>query len=186
MIDEFYRIDAFLVRTFTYTTARIWGFLYFYDKLNADPRRVARPDFMVAAGVAGGFVAGVITNPVDIVFARMQVDELYPEAGRRNYKHFLDGLYKVMEEGALFRGALPNGCRIAAIASSMTSIYDWCKENSYFWLGPHFLNRLWASAAAVTVGTLVSMPFDALRVRLHTMRPLPNGIYPYKGMMDCF
>lgn len=65
------RFDAFLVRTFAYTTARIWGFLYFYDKLNPDPRRIARPDYFVAAGIAGGFLAGLITNPVDIVFARM-------------------------------------------------------------------------------------------------------------------
>ena len=33
---------------------------------------------MALAGLAGGLVAGVVTNPIDIVFARMQVDELYP------------------------------------------------------------------------------------------------------------
>jgi len=179
------RIDGFLMRTFAYTTARVWGFCYFYDWINPDPRRVARPDYMVAAGVAGGFLAGVVTNPVDIVFSRMQVDELYPEAGKRNYKNFVDGFVKVAEEGALFRGSIANGCRLAAICSSMTSIHDWCKENSYYFLGPHMLNRLWSTAAAVTVGTLCTMPFDMVRVRLQTMRPLPNGIYPYTGVMDC-
>lgn len=55
----------------------------------------------------------------------------------------------------------------------------------YYWLGPHWLNRFCSTAAAVTVGTLASMPFDMIRVRLHTMRPLPNGMYPYYGMLDC-
>lgn len=90
---------------------------------------------------------------------------MYPERARRNYKHFLDGLYKVSEEGVLMRGAFANGAKIAAICASMTSIFDWCKENSYYYLGPHWLNRFWATATAVTVGTVVSMPFDMIRLR---------------------
>lgn len=31
--------DAYLLRTVSYTTARIWGFLYFYDWINPDARR---------------------------------------------------------------------------------------------------------------------------------------------------
>jgi len=143
--------------------------------VNKDPRRLARPDYFVAAGIAGGFIAGVATNPFDIVFNRMQVDELYPQSARRNYKNLLDGLYRVGEEGALFRGAGANGCKLAAICSSMTSIFDLCKENSYYYLGPHWINRFWSTAVAVSVGTAVSMPFDMVRTRLHTMRPLPNG-----------
>lgn len=186
-LRKFYSsIDAFLVRTVAYTTARTWGFTYFYDKVNKDPRRLARPDYMVLAGVLGGFVAGVATNPIDIVFNRMQVDELYPEAARRNYAHLLDGLYKVMEEGALMRGSMANGLKLATICSSMTSIYDLCKENSYYFFGPHWINRFWATAVAVTMGTAVSMPFDMIRTRLHTMRALPNGEMPYSGFVDCF
>ncbi len=71
-------IDAFLARTVAYTTARVWAFGYFYDKLNNDPRRVARIDKFMYAGILGGLVAGIATNPVEIVFNRMQVDELYP------------------------------------------------------------------------------------------------------------
>lgn len=168
-----------------YTTARVWGFSYFYDKVNKDPRRLARPDYFVTAGIAGGLVAGIATNPFEIVFNRMQVDEMYPEAARRNYRHFLDGLYKVMEEGALMRGATANGLKLAAICSSMTSIFDWCKENSYFFFGPHWVNRFWATAVAATVGTVASMPFDMIRTRLHTMRPLPTGQMPYANTFDC-
>ena len=172
------------MRTVAYTSARVWGFTYFYDWINNDPRRLARPDYFVAAGILGGFTAGVVTNPIDIVFNRMQVDELYPQSARRNYKNLLDGLYKVSEEGALMRGAGANGCKLAAICSSMTSIFDLCKENSYYYFGPHWINRLWSTAVAVSVGTAVSMPFDMVRTRLHTMRPLPTGEMPYQYSLD--
>ena len=63
-------IDGFLIRTTAYTTARVWAFLHFYDKLNPDPRRTARMDWYIMSGIAGGFLAGVVTNPIDLVFAR--------------------------------------------------------------------------------------------------------------------
>lgn len=138
------------------------------------------------AGILGGATAGILTNPIDIVFDRMQVDEMYPQAARRNYKHLLDGLYKVAEEGALFRGCIANGLRIAMLTSTLTGIYDYCKENSYFFFGPHWINRFWSTLICCLVGTLAAMPFDMIRVRLHTMRPLPNGEYPYRGTFDCF
>jgi len=85
----------------------------------------------------------------------------------------------------LFRGAMANGLKLGAICASMTNIFDWCKENSYFFFGPHWINRLWATAVAVSLGTAVSMPFDMIRTRLHTMRPLPTGQMPYEGFIDC-
>jgi hypothetical protein len=178
-------LDGFVIRTMAYTTARVWGFLYFYDWLNPDPRRSARPDWMIMAGLAGGFVAGVATNPIEMVFARQQVDELYPEAYRRNYKTFLHGLLRVMDEGVLMRGALANGLKYGALCASMTNVFDWIKENSYYHLGPSWINRLLATSGAVAVGVACSMPFDTVRVRMHTMRPLPNGVMPYKNSFDC-
>lgn len=64
-------MDGFVIKTMAYTTARVWGFLYFYDKINPDTRRTARLDWMIMAGMAGGFTAGVVSNPVDLVFTRM-------------------------------------------------------------------------------------------------------------------
>src|SRR6056300_1785329 len=113
--------DGFLARTVGYTTARVWGFLYFYDWLNPDPRRSARPSWMGMAGMAGGFVAGVISNPIELVFSRQQVDALYPETARRNYRSFLHGLIKATDEGVLLRGAVANGLKIGAICCSMTN-----------------------------------------------------------------
>lgn len=138
------------------------------------------------AGILGGFTAGLVTNPIDIVFNRMQVDELYPEQARRNYRGFVDGLYRTMEEGALMRGATANGLKLAMLCSTMTGVFDVCKENSYYFFGPHWINRLWSTVVACLVGTVASMPFDHIRTRLHTMRPLPNGVMPYEGVFDCF
>lgn len=143
----------------------------------------ARLDKFVMAGVAGGFIAGVLQNPFELVYTRMQVEELYPRAYQRGYTSFADGFAKVAQEGALFRGCLMNGAKIAALCSSMTSLHDWLKENVYYFLGPHWLCRIIATAGAVAVGTGVSMPFDNIRVRLHTMRPLPTGEMPYRGYM---
>ena len=56
--------------------------------------------------------------------------------------------------------------RIGALLASMTGIHDLCKENSYYYFGPSVINRYFGTAAAVTVGTLASMPFDMVRVRL--------------------
>ena len=71
--------DAYILRTTAFTTARSGGFLYFYDWINPDPRRQAKADFYAYAAIAGGLTAGIISNPFEIVFSRMQVDEMYPE-----------------------------------------------------------------------------------------------------------
>lgn len=116
----------------------------------------------------------------------MQVDELYPEQSRRNYKSFVDGLIRVSEEGALFRGALANGLKLAGLVAVSTGVYDWLKENTYYFTGPISLVRILATAGGVATAGLLSMPFDTVRTRLHTMRPLPNGQMPYDNTFDCF
>jgi len=110
---------------------------------------------------------------------------MLPEGYKRNYKGILDGLMKVVDEGVLMRGAAANGAKLAAICASMTNAFDWCKENSYFYLGPSWINRFWATGVAASIGTAVSLPFDAIRMRMHTMRPLPDGRLPYQNSFDC-
>ena len=59
------------------------------------------------------------------------------------------------------------------------------KENTYYFFGPILLVRLVATTAGVATAMALSMPFDTVRTRLHTMRPLPNGQMPYSGTLDC-
>lgn len=101
--------DGFFARTFTYTTCRVWAYLFFLDRMNKDPRRYPRPDTQCFAGIAGGLVAGIVTNPIEIVYTRMQVDDLYPKGYKRGYTSLYDGLVKTGREGALFRGSIANG-----------------------------------------------------------------------------
>lgn len=111
---------------------------------------------------------------------------MYPEGYRRNYKGMVDGLLRACDEGVLFRGALANGLKIGALLSSMTSIFDGVKEACYYYLGPLWFNRFFATAVAAAVGMTFSMPFDAVKTRMHTMRPLPDGRMPYQNSLDCF
>ena len=183
---KFYsKFDAFFLRTVGYTTARIWSFLYFYDWINPDPRREARMDFYGYAAVAGGLVGGVLTNPTNLVFARMQVDEMYPKQARRNYSSFVDGFVKAAEEGALMRGSLANGLKLSGLVAG-AGVYDYVKENMFYFFGPISLNRLVGTAAGVGTAMLLSMPFDTIATRMYTMRPLPNGEMPYKSTIDCY
>lgn len=183
---KFYsKIDAFVLRTVAYTTARVWSFLYFYDWINPDARRYARIDFYVYAGYAGGMMGGILSNPFEIVFKRMQVDEMYPPHARRNYSSFLDGFVRCAQEGALFRGAMANGLKLGGLVSAAGGCYDWIKENMFFFFGPISLNRVVGTSVGVGVATALSMPFDAVATRLQTMRPLPNGQLPYTGTFDC-
>ena len=116
----------------------------------------------------------------------MQVDEMYPERARRNYKSFLDGFTKVAEEGALFRGSLAYGLKLVGMVSVGGGVYDWLKENMYYFFGPITLNRFVGTAAGVAAAMAVSMPFDAIATRMHTQRPLPNGKLPYLNSVDCY
>lgn len=183
---QFYTsLDGFLIKTVAYTTARVWGFLTVYDWINPDPRRCARPDYYIMAGMAGGGLAGLICNPIDMVFARQQADAMYHEGYRRNYKSLVHGMMKVVDEGVLFRGAAANALKYGALCASMTNVYDLIKENTYYFLGPSWINRFCGTAGAVGLGVAVSMPFDTIRLRMHTMRPLPNGVLPYTSSWDC-
>jgi len=178
--------DAFALRTMTYTTARIWGFLYFYDWINPDARRQAKGDFYALAGLCGGFAGGMLSNPFQVVFNRMQVDELYPERARRNYKGFIDGFIKTAEEGALFRGSAAYSMKLAALVSVATGFYDTTKEYMFYFFGPIHANRIVGTGIGAFVALLASMPFDTVATRMHTMRPLPNGEMPYRNSLDCF
>ena len=81
---------------------------------------------------------------------------------------------------------MANGLKLAGIVSLASGIMDFMKENTYFFFGPMPLTRLVGVTAGCATAMTLSMPFDAIRTRLHTMRPLPNGELPYSGTMDCF
>ncbi|KAK3510781.1 hypothetical protein QTP70_022488 [Hemibagrus guttatus] len=77
----------------------------------------------VLLGAFGGFTGGFIGTPADLVNVRMQNDMKLPPELRRNYKHALDGLYRVWcEEGTrkLFSGATMASSRGALVTVGQT------------------------------------------------------------------
>ncbi len=138
------------------------------------------------AGFLGGFFAGVITNPIDIVYNRQVADALYPNHLQRNYSSFIDGLIKVHAEGAVFRGAVAGGVAYGMLNGGMSSFYDYLKEYFYWFFGPSNFLRPMILLPTTFLGVCLYLPFDNIRTRFHTMTPLPNGEMPYKGFLDAF
>jgi hypothetical protein len=81
---------------------------------------------------------------------------------------------------------LANGLKLGGMVSIASGCYDWIKENSWYWFGPISMNRILGTTVGVAVAGTLSMPFDTVRTRMHTMRPLPNGRMPYDNSVDCF
>ena len=80
---------------------------------------------------------------------------------------------------------MANGLKLARLVSVALGTYDWMKENTYYFFGPMWVVRFAATTAGVATAFSLSMPFDTIKTRLHTMKPLPNGVLPYKGTWDC-
>ena len=64
-------------------------------------------------------------------------------------------------------------------------VNDWLKENTYYFFGPVPLTRIVGTTGGVIAAGALSLPFDTIKTRMHTMRPLPNGVYPYENSVDC-
>jgi hypothetical protein len=136
------------------------------------------------ASFFGGFCAGVVTNPIDIVYNRQAADALYPKGFQRSYSSFIDGLVKTHLEGALFRGSIASGCAYGMLGASMSYLYDFLKEYVYWFTGPTLWLRPMVLVPTAVVGTCLYLPFDNVKVRFHTMTALPNGEMPYKGTLS--
>lgn len=174
------------VRSIWYGGFRPYFWALFYNYFNKDPRRTAHWTVTSFAGFLGGFCAGVIANPIDIVYNRQVADGLYPKQLQRNYSSFLDGITKVHAEGALFRGAMASGVAFGMLNGGMSSVYDYLKEYFYWIFGPSQWLRPIILLPTTMLGICLYLPFDNIRTRFHTMTPLPNGEMPYKTFSECF
>ena len=138
------------------------------------------------ASFLGGFCAGVINNPIDIVYNRQAADALLPSHLKRGYTSFFDGITKIQAEGALRRGSLASGVASGVLLASMSNFYDYLKEFSYWYFGPTSWLRPMILIPTVALGTFCYLPFDNIKVRMHNMTHLPNGELPYTGLLDAF
>ena len=76
-------------------------------------------------------IGGAIGNPADVLNVRMQNDMSLPPEQRRNYKHAVDGLIRLIrEEGfsALRRGLVANTSRGVLMTAGQLASYDEFKK----------------------------------------------------------
>ena len=169
-------LSAALLRQLTYSTVRfgVYEDLKARFRPSASPSnpggQASLPQLLVMSSTAG-FLGGIAGNAGDVLNVRMQSDFAKPPERRRNYRHALDGLVRmVREEGlaSVTRGIWPNSARALLMTSSQLASYDMFKQTMLQRfrmpdnVGTHFL----ASLAAGFVATTICSPVDVVKTRI--------------------
>lgn len=135
----------------------------------------------ISAGIISGAFAGTLGNPADVVNVRMQNDGKLPLAERRNYKHALDGLLRILKDegiSKLFVGVTANMSRAIILTTGQLTSYDWSKQtllNSGLF-HDNIITHFGASFMAGFVATTISSPVDVIKTRLMSSKaPIPQG-----------
>ncbi|RDA91141.1 hypothetical protein CP533_0430 [Ophiocordyceps camponoti-saundersi (nom. inval.)] len=164
-------ISASLLRQLTYSTVRFG--LYEEMKTRHQRRRGQPPSFpaLTAMAVTSGFLGGVAGNFADVLNVRMQHDAALPQSERRNYRHAIDGLVRmVRHEGpaACFRGWLPNSCRAAVMTAGQLATYDAFKRLliRYTPMTDTLSTHLSASFLAGLAAATATSPIDVIKTRV--------------------
>ncbi|KAB7503294.1 Mitochondrial dicarboxylate carrier [Armadillidium nasatum] len=159
------------------------GFFALYNGLSASllrqvtysTTRFAIYERALIAGIAGA-CGGFVGTPGDMVNVRMQNDIKLPADQRRNYKHALDGVYRVFrEEGVtrLFRGASSATLRAVLMTIGQLSFYDQIKgfllSTSYF--NDNLLCHFASSLTAGAIATTMTQPVDVIKTRAMNAKP---------------
>lgn len=85
-------LSASVLRQLTYSTTRF----AIYEGVKNNFLDKDMPFYQkVLLGGFAGFAGGFVGTPADLINVRMQNDMKIPADQRRNYKHAVDGLYKV-------------------------------------------------------------------------------------------
>lgn len=168
-------LSASLLRQATYSTVRFGVYedlkIRFAPEATVDNPN-AKPSTLnlVLQSSLAGLLGGIAGNPGDVLNVRMQSDFAKPEAERRNYKHAIDGLIRmVREEGvtSLFRGVGANSARALLMTSSQLASYDVIKQfYMNIGLGDSLLTHFSASLSAGFVATTVCSPVDVIKTRI--------------------
>jgi solute carrier family 25 (mitochondrial dicarboxylate transporter), member 10 len=170
-------LSAALLRQLTYSTVRFGVYEDFKVRFAPAPDpltgKTPQPSMLnlILMSSASGVLGGIAGNPGDILNVRMQSDASKPPDQRRNYKHAIDGVFRMIrEEGpaSLFRGVGPNSARALLMTSSQLASYDGFKDFCLTRLGmqdnlsTHFVSSLLAGFVATTICS----PADVIKTRI--------------------
>ncbi|CAG0892541.1 unnamed protein product [Darwinula stevensoni] len=168
-------LSASLLRQLSYSTVRFG--IYEVTKQSISQPGEAIP-FYIRVGMAAvaGACGGFLGTPADMVNVRMQNDIKLPLNKRRNYKHAVDGLFRVYkEEGVqrLFSGATAATARAVLMTVGQISFYDQIKQillgTEYF--RDNIITHFTSSLAAGAIATTMTQPLDVIKTRAMNAKP---------------
>ncbi|XP_070492282.1 mitochondrial dicarboxylate carrier-like [Chironomus tepperi] len=173
-------ISASLLRQLTYSTTRFGIYEAGKQSFGNDLGFLGKVALAGSAGAAGGFVG----TPADLVNVRMQNDVKLPMEQRRNYKHAIDGLWRIYsQEGftKLFSGGSTATSRAVFMTIGQLSFYDQVKAlllSSGYFKDNMFLHFT-ASSIAGGIATCMTQPLDVIKTRAMNAKP-----GEYSGVLD--
>nr|CAD7265652.1 unnamed protein product [Timema shepardi] len=168
-------LSAAVLRQLTYSTFRF----AFYEaaKQHLNPKDGTVPFYQkVIIASIGGTIGGFIGTPADVINVRMQNDIKLPPEKRRNYKHVVDGLWRIhREEGlrGLFSGATMATGRSVLMTIGQLSFYDQIKMflMSHTSLKDNITTHFTTSVLAGAITTTLTQPIDVIKTRTMNARP---------------
>ncbi|UZO25672.1 uncharacterized protein OCT59_017934 [Rhizophagus irregularis] len=163
-------LSASILRQITYSTMRFGVYDKLKNLISKNQEQLPFTKKILCASIAGS-IGGAFGNPADLVMVRMQNDAKLPLENRRNYKHALDGLYRIVKEDGfrgLTRGIGPNVNRAILMNSSQLATYDQTKQMllSTKIFKDNIITHFVSSVMAGLVATTVCSPVDVIKTRV--------------------
>ncbi|KAK2585646.1 hypothetical protein KPH14_010267 [Odynerus spinipes] len=162
-------LTASLLRQLTYSMTRFGAYEVGKQTIEQSGNPMPFYQKLLLAGGAGA-AGGIVGTPGDLINVRMQNDVKLPPELRRNYKHAIDGLIRVIREEGVRR--LFNGCstatgRAVLMTIGQLSFYDQIKitllTTGYFNDNPG--THVISSVSAGAIATTLTQPLDVLKTR---------------------
>ncbi|OAD55624.1 Mitochondrial dicarboxylate carrier [Eufriesea mexicana] len=168
-------LSASLLRQLTYSTIRFGVYEVGKQTFEKSGHTMLFHQKLLLAGFSGA-TGGVFGTPGDVINVRMQNDIKLPPEQRRNYKHALDGIVRIIQKEGLHK--LFSGCSTATLRAALMNIgqlsfYDQVKitllQTGYFKDNPitHIVSSVFAGAVATTL----TQPLDVLKTRAMNAKP---------------
>ncbi len=183
-------LDSALLRQVLYTTTRFGIFYTLNDYItksnNGKPSTIFQK---ISSALTAGGIGAAIANPADLILIRMQADSRLPPEKRRNYSSVFNGITKIIAEegvGALWTGSLPTITRACVLNMFMLVPFEEFKVRLKDIVPDLQTRTIVSSLLASFLGSFSALPFDNTKTKIQKMQKLPDGTYPYKGMIDCF
>lgn len=177
-------LAAGCTRQIFYATSRFGLFEVFRDKLH-DLRGSVGPAERVAAGLASGACAAVISCPAEVSLVRMSNDATVAPDQRRNYKGVGDAFSRIAKEEGIatfWRGCAPFVQRAMLVGIVQVGTFDQNKVLFEQYAGMKrgtYPNIFAASFASGLMYSIVTLPFETAKNRMAFQKPDANGVLPY-------